>query len=509
MNKQGGSIDLARLAVYILKRIWLVIICAAIGFGFMHWRASKNIDTYTASGTMFVTNNNPNLVNYGYTSASDISSAVSLVNIYSEVVKSETVMQRVLEYAIEPMNETGAEQDLLLSQKYPELNTEYIRSVISMASVNQTPMVRVSCTTPYPELSADICNAVLQVAPAAIKDVVSAGEAKAQDYATVPLFANSRNDTKQGLIGGLAGAVIACALLVLLFLINRTVEKPEEITENYTPPILSYIRRTKSDEKDAGAFLLNEQSEMDMVESYAKLRMNLLYTMSEKMHRTVLVTSAISGEGKSTIAANLAVSLSMSGKKILLADGDMRRACLSEIFYYDPNSPGLSDILVGAAKPKQAIVTSIWENLDILPAGSMPSNPCELLESTAMQDLLQELEENYDMILMDVPPINIVSDPLALSGQCAGALFVVRQNFSDHREIRRALISAEMTGLDVLGFVFYGENIHQGRYYGKKSQKGYQYYNKYDPRKQNNSKTHKYSAARKKAGRNDHKEDRS
>ena len=111
MNKQGGSIDLARLAVYILKRIWLVIICAAIGFGFMYWRASKAVDTYTASGTMFVTNSNPNLVNYGYTSTSDISSAVQLVNIYSEVVKSETVMQKVLEYAIEPAGENGNEED--------------------------------------------------------------------------------------------------------------------------------------------------------------------------------------------------------------------------------------------------------------------------------------------------------------------------------------------------------------------------------------------------------------
>ena len=101
MNKQGGSIDLARLAVFILKRCWLVILCAAIGFGFMFWRSSKAPDTYTASGTMFVTNSNPNLVNYGYTSTSDINSAVSLVNIYSEVVKSETVMQRVLEYGIE------------------------------------------------------------------------------------------------------------------------------------------------------------------------------------------------------------------------------------------------------------------------------------------------------------------------------------------------------------------------------------------------------------------------
>lgn len=487
MNKQGGSIDLARLAVYILKRIWLVIICAAIGFGFMYWRASKAIDTYTASGTMFVTNSNPNLVNYGYTSTSDISSAVQLVNIYSEVVKSETVMQKVLEYAIEPAGENGNENDLLLSQKYPGLSTDFIRSVITMNSVHETPMVRVSCTTPYPELSADICNSVLQVAPTAIKDVVAAGEAKAQDFATVPMFANPRNDRKQGLIGALAGAVLACALLTLLFLMNHRVEKPGEITDNYTPPILSYIRRAKGDEKDAGVFLLNEKSDMDMVESYAKLRMNLLYTMSEKMRRTVLVTSAISGEGKSTIAANLAVSMALSGKKVLLVDGDMRRACQSEMFYYDPNSPGLSDILTNNVKAEQAILNSTWDNLDVLPAGAVPTNPCELLESPAMQDMLKELEEKYDLILMDVPPINIVSDPLALSGQCAGALFVVRQNFSDHREIRRALISAEMTGLEVLGFVFYGENIHQGRYYSKRSQRGYQYYNKYDTRVQASS----------------------
>ena len=96
MNKQRANIDFAKLAVYVLKRIWFVIICAAIGFGVMYYRSSKIPDTYTAFGTMFVTNSNPNLINYGYTSTSDISSAVQLVNIYSEVVKSETVMQKVL-----------------------------------------------------------------------------------------------------------------------------------------------------------------------------------------------------------------------------------------------------------------------------------------------------------------------------------------------------------------------------------------------------------------------------
>ncbi len=503
MNKQRTTIDLGKLAIYILKRIWLLVICAVIGFGALYYRASKAPDTYTASGTMFVTNSNPNLVNYGYTSMSDISSAVQLVNIYSEVVKSETVMQRVLEYEIEPAGTNGAEQAVLLSQKYKGLSTDYIRSVISMHSVNETPMVRVSCTTQHAQLSADICNAVLQVAPGAIKDLVNAGEAKTQDFASVPLFANERNDKKQGLVGALAGVVVACVVLVILFLMNSRVEKPSELTENYTPPILSYVRRSKHGDKDAGTFLLNEKSDMDMVESYSKLRMNLLYAMTDKMHRTVLITSAISGEGKSTIAANLAVSMSMSGKKVLLVDADMRRACLSEIFYYDPNSPGLADILTGNAEMKKSILTSVWDNLDILPAGSVPSNPCELLESPAMQSLLQEMEESYDLVLIDVPPINIVSDPLALSGQAAGALFVVRQNFSDHKEIRRGLVAAEMTGLEVLGFVFYGENIHEGHYYSRKSQKGYQYYNKYDTRNKNDGKSN-----RKQSSRNNHKGDR-
>ena len=123
-------------------------------------------------------------------------------------------------------------------------------------------------------------------------------------------------------------------------------------------------------------------------------------------------------------------------------------------------------------------------------------------------EIITILEEKYDMILMDVPPINIVSDPLALSNKAAGALFVVRQDFSDHREIRRALVSAEMTGLEVLGFVFYGEKIYQGRYYSKRAQKGYQYYNKYDTRIQASNKRLSQNDNRKQESRNNNRGNR-
>ena len=98
-----------------------------------------------------------------------------------------------------------------------------------------------------------------------------------------------------------------------------------------------------------------------------------------------------------------------------------------------------------------------------------------------MQQVLQQLEKDYDLILIDMPPINVVADPLALSESVAGCLFVTRQNFSDHRDIKKALIAAEMTGMNVLGFVFYGENINQGGYYSRRYYK--KYYSKYDYRK--------------------------
>ena len=482
MNKQKSSIDLAKLAIYILKRIWLPILCAAIGFGFMYWRSSKTPDTYTATGTMFVTTNNPNLVNYGYVSSSDFSTAVQLVNVYSEVIKSEVVTQDILGYRLQTVERDGVEQDLLLSQKYPGLTAGSVRGAIAMNSVNETPMVRITCTTGSAEMSKDICEAVLQIAPKALKDVVGAGDATALEFPTVPRFANARQDRRQGMIGAMAGAVVALALLAALFLLNRRVEDSKELTEKYTPPVLSSVRRYPGNEKDPGAFLLNPKSDMDLTENYAKLRMSLLFTLTGKESPSVMVTSAVSGEGKSTIAANLAISLGMSGKKVLLIDADMRRACLRDIFHYDHHLPGLSDILAGNAEAAEAVLPAVRENLDVLPSGSVPPNPSELLESEIMQELLRKLEKEYDMILLDAPPINIVADPLALSKLAKGAVFVVRQHFSDHREIRKALISAEMTGLEVLGFVFYGEKIREGSYASRKSYPGYKDYKRYDTR---------------------------
>ena len=326
-------------------------------------------------------------------------------------------------------------------------------------------------------------NAVLEIAPEEIIRVVNAGNIEIIDYAVVPAVPDGHNTMKKGMLGGMFGAVLALGLLTVLFLLNRRITSIEELTESYTPPVLASILRIKKEqgEEEPSDFVLTNQSSMEVIENYAKLRMNLLYTLVGKKSKTVVITSSISGEGKSTISSNLAISCSMSGKKVLLVDGDLRRACLRDFLDYDKNAKGLTEALAGNCTWQDAVIHNVRETVDVLPAGHLPPNPAELLESDVMINLLGEFEEIYDLVLIDMPPINIVADPLVVSAHVAGCIFVVRQNYSDHRDIRSALIAAEMTGMDVLGFVFYGESVNQGGYYNRRYYKSY--YHKYDYRR--------------------------
>lgn len=461
MGATSQGIDLKKLFFYVLKRVWIIIICAGIGFAGMYCYTRYFVpDTYTAYATMYVLNMNPNLVNYQYANMNDLTSAVQLLDTYAVVVRSSKVLDVVAER---------------LQSKYPGINSSFISSTLYMGSVGETGVLRINCTTGNAQLSADICNAVVDVAPAEIIRVVNAGNIEVIDYAETPYGPDYRNPSRRGTLGALAGGMLAAALLVLLFLLNHKVAEAEELTEAYTPPVLSSVVREKKKGKDPGTFVLDRNSPLLTSESYAKLRMNLLYTLVNKENKVIAVTSAISGEGKSTITANLAIACAISGKRVLLIDGDMRRASQQAIFGYDKDLPGLSEVLIGSCKWWDVVLSDERENLNILPTGHLPPNPAELLALPETAELLAETQQQFDLVLIDLPPINIVSDPLMVSSHVAGCLMVVRQGYSDHREIRKALSSAELTGMDVLGFIFYGEKINQASYYSKKyySRKNY------------------------------------
>ncbi len=486
MENQKQRINIRKLAFYLLKHIWIIILCAAIGFaGLYGYTAYYQKDTYTAAATVYVLNGNPNLVNYQYTNVSDLESSVQLMNTYMVLLRSDKVMDAVLERLM------TYEKYQPYIENYPRLSTGYIASTLSMGSIANTSLLEIRSTTGDPNLSFAICNAVVDVAPQKIKDVVIAGDmTEAQRPAAPPFVPDYRSPTKRGLLGALAGGVLAAAILVLLFLLNQKVTDMESLTDRYTPPVLAGIQRQKKKDSNPAVFLLHDDSPMEMSESYAKLRMNLLYTLAGKESKIVIISSSISGEGKSTITANLAISCAMGGKRVLLVDADMRRACQRDYFDYEEDKPGLSDVLVETSTWWDAVLSTEWENLSILPAGHTPPNPAELLSLPTVPILLSELQQQFDLVLIDTPPINIVSDPLTFPAEVAGCVLVVRENYSDHREIRKALISAEMTGMNMLGFVYYGEKLKQGRYYGRKYY--HKYYNNYETRKSKNGTSRKH-----------------
>jgi len=466
VENKGMRIYFSKLIYYFYKRKWVLILSTVIGFATIFLFSQLALpDTYTAVGSMYIGNGNPAATNYQYTSTGDLESAQLLIDTYKVVINSDVVMDGIT---------------TRLSSQYPSITPKFIIESLSVSAVPNTNVLHVQSTTVMPELSADIVNAVLDIAPGEIVRVISAGSCEIIDHATIPVLADSRHSAVRGVLGAIVGFVLSFSILLILFLLDRSISDVRDLSDYYTPPVLASITWEKVDEKKAkrtpSSFLLSSSSSMEKMESFAKLRMNMLYMLIGKEHQIVVITSPVSGEGKTTNAANLAISCAMGGKNTLLIDADMRRACMRDLFAYEAEKPGLSEILIGYAGWRESVLSTQMELLKVLPAGQCPPNPAELLGSEKMKDLLEELEKEYDLIIIDVPPINVVADPLMLSSEVSGSLLVTRQNYTDHRDLRNALVSAEMTGMNVLGFIFYGEELTPQARYGRYSKKYYQKY---------------------------------
>ena len=218
---------------------------------------------------------------------------------------------------------------------------------------------------------------------------------------------------------------------------------------------------TRKKSGNAGEPTLREQRMMlcenlgfAAAEAYKQLRANLMFALpDENKCRIVGVTSALSGEGKSTTSINLAYTLAETGKKVLLIDADMRMPSVAKKLAVTLK-PGLSNLLAGLCTAEEATRKAyLLENWYIMPAGDIPPNPSELLGSEQMQEQLQKLSEVYDFIVIDLPPVNIVSDAMVLVRWISGLLMVVRADSTDKRALAECMRRLQLLGTKLLGFV--------------------------------------------------------
>ena len=211
--------------------------------------------------------------------------------------------------------------------------------------------------------------------------------------------------------------------------------------------------------------ILNKNSSFAVQEAYKTLRTNVRFFLRDERCKKICITSGASGEGKSITMINLAISVAEAGNKVLLIDADMRRPAMARLLV-EKATPGLSNVLAGITTYDKAIRKEMYPNLDILFSGDVPPNPSELLSSERMQQMVEEMAERYDYILIDTPPVNVVSDASIVANLLDGVLFLVRNNRSKKDDVKHAVDSLRLTGAKVLGFILNGVELDAGKSYG-------------------------------------------
>lgn len=199
-------------------------------------------------------------------------------------------------------------------------------------------------------------------------------------------------------------------------------------------------------------FIIEKEPKSINAESYRTLRTNVQYSNFSKEIKSILITSAECGAGKTTICGNTALAFSQDEKKVILIDCDLRTPDVHNKFKI-PNKYGISDILSGIKKFPD-IVYKYNDNLDILTSGKIPSNPSEMLGSKAMKSFIEELKKSYDYVILDSSPINVVSDPQLLSTIADGTIIVVKKNETKIDEVKQAKELLQKVGATIIGCVF-------------------------------------------------------
>lgn len=226
----------------------------------------------------------------------------------------------------------------------------------------------------------------------------------------------------------------------------------------------------KNKQKKEKELILTQEVPFLVEEAYKSLRTNVVFSLPKEENKIVEITSAYQNEGKSVTAINLAISLARNGAKVALVDCDLRLPTVAQKLEI-PQEPGLTQLLFDQ-NSLQEVVCHHDSGVDVIPAGSLPPNPSEILGSDSMTGLLESLKEQYQYVILDAPPVGVVTDAAVLAPKVSGIVLVVRQGQTREEGINAAVKQLQMASGKILGFVLTDATMEQKAYshysyYGK------------------------------------------
>jgi succinoglycan biosynthesis transport protein ExoP len=422
----------------VLRKRWIVIATATL-LGLAGAAAVTILSTpiYQASTLVYVQVQSSGSVGELVQGSSFVQSQVKS---FSEVVRTP----RVLDTAIKNLRLDESANDLAesISASTP-VDTVNIAITVSDETPNGAAEIANAVTSSFRDVVEEITtssgpNPTSQVSVSVLKD------------ATVPIEPVSPNTNLNLVLGIVIGFILGLAVAVLREVLDTRIRGERDVAAITASPIIGGIGYDPAAESKP--LIVQDDPRSVRAEAFRTLRTNLQFLEVEPGPKSFVMTSSIPSEGKTTTSANLAIALADSGAHVVIVDADLRRPKLADYMGLE-GSIGLTDVLIARATLEDALQPWGRGNLVVLPAGSVPPNPSELLGSRAMATLIGELETEFDVVILDLPPLLPVTDAALVSKLVRGVLVVVAAGKTQKGELQAAVSALQNVGANVAGIV--------------------------------------------------------
>lgn len=490
-NRDNLEIEFKQYVITVLRKAWFIVLVSVVGAVIAATVSKFCITPLYQSTAVFYVNNKSISIGgtLGKISSSDLLSSRSLIDSYIVILDTRETLEAVIDHA-----------DV-------EYSYAQLKEMILAATVDETEIFRVVVSAPDPEEADRIADAIAEILPQRIDSIVESSSSKIVDTAVIAGSPSSPSLVTNTIVGFLLGAVLSLIIVTIQEMHNVIIRTEEDVQKACSHPLLvsvpdmagtgkgsgydsAYANRKKTGtgagtgggKRPRPEAFVGSSISFAAAEAYKLLRTKLQFAFpEEKRCRVIGITSALSGEGKSLSAVNLAHSLAELDKKVLVMDCDMRRPTLAEKLNIH-KKPGLSGYLTGQRAVEEVIqscsINGGTQTLYAIAAGQNPPNPVELLSCQGMKNLIAGLREEYDYVIIDLPPIGEVSDALTASELTDGMLLVVRQKYCDRVVLKETVRQLQFVDARVLGIVFnsVSETGNKLRYYRRYSRYGRKYY---------------------------------
>ncbi|WP_188779388.1 polysaccharide biosynthesis tyrosine autokinase [Marmoricola endophyticus] len=348
-----------------------------------------------------------------------------------------------------------------------DLTPSQLAEKITATAQPDTVLLKIQVTDPDPKLAQRICGALATDLQATIKDIETPPGMKRPllkgtitDPASLPTSPVSPQVERNIGLAVVLGLLLGLGLAVVRELLDTSVKTAEQVSDTLEAPVVGGVSFDSAIAKHP--LVTDLSSHAPRVEAFRVLRTNLQFVDIDSGSKVIVFTSSVPGEGKSTTSVNVALSMAQAGQRVLLVDGDLRRPQVANLLELEP-AVGVTTVLLGRVDLAEAVQRHS-SGLEVLTSGSTPPNPAELLQSRAMAELLTRLRDEYDVVIVDSPPLLPVTDAALMANQTDGAILVVRHGSTTRDQLSGAAERLRAVGARPLGAVLNRVPAKGGRY---------------------------------------------